>query len=204
MSWSFWCNFGTRSSERKLTTSECPSKAFLALERFLRWLLHSWSLTAQVRRELADRPQASSQKSDSYRRIIFHGEDISGAAQTPLHQAACSDPGNADAGEAIRKAFGQYPWAIAQWNHEGRTPLELAAVYGNLKALQELINLGYDVNQLTFSGRTALMGAAQIGHIHVAKYSLSSSCSSNIRSLKGGLAIHFAVCPMNEIQLHDE
>ncbi|KAF5484821.1 Fibronectin type 3 and ankyrin repeat domains 1 protein [Colletotrichum siamense] len=71
-------------------------------------------------------------------------------------------------------------------------------MYGNLKALQELINLGCDVNQSTFSGRTALMGAAQMGHIHVAKCLLSSGCSSNARSLKGGSAMHFAVCPMNE------
>ncbi|KAF4895120.1 Fibronectin type 3 and ankyrin repeat domains 1 protein [Colletotrichum viniferum] len=71
-------------------------------------------------------------------------------------------------------------------------------MYGNLKALQDLINLECDVNQLTFSGRTALMGAAQMGHIHVAKYLLSSGCSSNTRSLKGGSAMHFAVCPMNE------
>ncbi|KAH9232739.1 hypothetical protein K456DRAFT_1839111 [Colletotrichum gloeosporioides 23] len=190
MSWSFWCNVGTRSSERKRTTTECPSKAFLALERFLTWLLHSWSLTAQVRRELADRPKASSQKSDSYRRIIFYGEDISGAAQTPLHQAACSDPGDADSGEGIRKAFGQYPWAIAQWNHEGRTPLELAAMYGNLKALQELINLGCDVNQPTFSGRTALMGAAQMGHIHVAKLLLAAGASATAVDLLGNTALH--------------
>ncbi|KAF4843429.1 Fibronectin type 3 and ankyrin repeat domains 1 protein [Colletotrichum siamense] len=71
-------------------------------------------------------------------------------------------------------------------------------MYGNLKALQELINLGCDVNQPTFSGRTALMGAAQMGHIHVAKYLLSAGCSSNATSLKGGSAMHFAVCPMSE------
>jgi hypothetical protein len=60
-----------------------------------------------------------------------------------------------------------------------QVPLIIAAKYGDKDALLEQ-TISSDVNEMSFSGKTALMYAALYGHIHIVEVLLSEHASINV------------------------
>lgn len=63
----------------------------------------------------------------------------------------------------------------------GYTPLTLAGLYGNIKAINTLVNLGADVNELDDNGFSALFTAARKGKIKAVKVLLELKADPNLR-----------------------
>lgn len=74
----------------------------------------------------------------------------------------------------------------------GNTPLDTAAVRGNLEEVQALLEGGADPNIPCEKGATPLHDAVGQGHIEVVRLLLKSGASPNIRSDFGGTPLEWA------------
>lgn len=76
----------------------------------------------------------------------------------------------------------------------GSTALSGAAVGGQLRMVQLLLERGADVNSINgVLGRTALMNAAEMGHVDVARYLLARGADPELRDANGQTAREIAV-----------
>ncbi len=74
----------------------------------------------------------------------------------------------------------------------GNTPLDTAAVRGNLEEVQALLEGGADPNIPCEKGATPLHDAVGQGHIEVVRLLLKSGASPDIRSEFGGTPLEWA------------
>ena len=79
-------------------------------------------------------------------------------------------------------AFGADPNAK---NHDGSTPLILAAWAGHMETVQYLIQRGANVNAKTESGHTALTRACMNGHADIAQLLLKNGANPNCETSQG-------------------
>lgn len=69
------------------------------------------------------------------------------------------------------------------------TPLMIAAEQGNIRAVEDLLDKGADINERGRSESTALHQAAEMGHIGVVKMLLNRGADVNAKNIKGSTAI---------------
>lgn len=77
-------------------------------------------------------------------------------------------------------------------NHQGNTPLMVAANIGNMRILDILFSHNPDVNKQNKKGVTALMIAAESGQYHVARKLVEHGAKISIRDKSGNTALTLA------------
>jgi ankyrin repeat protein len=93
-------------------------------------------------------------------------------------------------------ALREQPWAIDQFDENGRPPIHLAVLSNNFEGLEQLIQAGADVNQQNFRNFTPLMASAMEGHWMMVQELLEhSECRRWIDSCSydGMTALHYAI-----------
>ena len=80
-----------------------------------------------------------------------------------------------------------------------RTPLHLAAISGNISAVQKLINnKNILINAQTIGGETALMKAASQGFFEICQILLNKNCDASLKANNGMTADIYADINCND------
>ena len=74
-------------------------------------------------------------------------------------------------------------------DHDGDSPLSLAAVKGHVSAVQVLLDLGCDIDLCNEMGRTALIEAAEQGHECVVRILAEQGANINLQDAEGDTAL---------------
>jgi ankyrin repeat protein len=93
-------------------------------------------------------------------------------------------------------ALREQPWAIDQFDENGRPPIHLAVLSNNFEGLKQLIHAGANVNQRDVRNLTPLMASAMEGRVMMVQKLLEhSECRRWIDSCSygGKTALHYAI-----------
>ncbi|XP_072770509.1 BRCA1-associated RING domain protein 1 [Nerophis lumbriciformis] len=85
------------------------------------------------------------------------------------------------------------PALMKKKNHKGETPLHLAAIKGDVEAVQKLLEQGADPNLKDNAGWTPLHEACNLGHVAVVQVLLSSGALVNTPGYENDSPLHDAV-----------
>ena len=81
----------------------------------------------------------------------------------------------------------------ASYTRDGNSALMIAASYGDVSLVRELINRGADVNFKNERGETALMEAGETGNIDIIRLLIDSGANVNEKSKQNFTALHKAL-----------
>ena len=81
---------------------------------------------------------------------------------------------------------------ITRKNNDGDTPLHLAAWYGNLDRVKELLNKSADVRVKNLNGKTPLHYAVQQGHLEIVQLLVFQGADVNAKDNFGDTPLHMA------------
>ncbi|XP_073681635.1 serine/threonine-protein phosphatase 6 regulatory ankyrin repeat subunit C-like [Garra rufa] len=108
---------------------------------------------------------------------------------TPLHCALIA--GHDGAAQLFVKTMGEKTMNLR--DAKGRTPLHASAYAGNVTALQLALTCGSDVNSVDYTGRSALMIAAENGHTSAVDILLhQASTDLSLLDINRNSALHIA------------
>jgi ankyrin repeat protein len=93
----------------------------------------------------------------------------------------------AEAGDAgvVHELLVAQPDLVTQTDARGRTPLQLAALYGHVEICAALIDAGAEVNVADEDGETPLHGAIRRNHLVVAEFLLEHAADTELRNRYG-------------------
>lgn len=132
--------------------------------------------------------QSGSRLNTAIGKVMAFVNDWDDVGLTKLHIAAT----NGDVMSALREE----PWAIEQFDEEGKSPLHSAVLNNNLKGLEQLIQAGADINHRDAFGCTPLMASTFSGYELIAQKLLEyQECRIWIDKVsdEGQTALHYAI-----------
>lgn len=131
-------------------------------------------------------------KLDVARLLVASGCGINDSVDLVLHEASAAATERVELVEFLLESFGS-ELDVNSVNHEGRTPIHVAATEGHVRVIESLVSVGGNPNAVDSKGWTPLHCAASRGHGKAVECLLEcSSVAKHARDREGKTAFDVA------------